>query len=171
MIYTIKTPLFSFIGGTLVNHGSVSFSLILGLSLFGHIAGDLFWYWSSRLSRKIKLIKKLKHKLGSDSDFKFKESLKLKPFKTFFIAKATPALPVPMLIYIGNTKAIKFKRFILYSSVISLILSLVFMLLGYFFGNILLGFYYRLESYSLILFLFSILIAYFVYKKMIVNKL
>ncbi|MFW6026145.1 MAG: DedA family protein [Candidatus Woesearchaeota archaeon] len=136
ILYTFKGPVVSFLGGALASSDSVSVVLIFILSFLGNIFGDLFWYGSSRLSRRFKWVKKLKDKISSNRLDKISDRIHDNPFKTVFLAKITPALPIPTLIYIGNTKAIKFETFMIYTTISSIIISIIYIALGYFSGNL-----------------------------------
>lgn len=132
ILYTIEGPILSYIGGLVSSYGGINFFLILTVSYLGNIFGDLFWYSSSRISNKIPFIKKMKNKIKSKRMNKIKWKVRENSFKTLFIAKFVPTLSVPTLIYIGNTKVVKLKRFIGYSLIISLLNSSLYTSLGYF---------------------------------------
>ena len=164
LLYTFKGPIVSFLGGALASHQSISLLLIFLLSFFGNIIGDLFWYGSSRLSRKFKWVKKLKSKIKSESIDHLKHKIHDNPFKTLLIAKITPALPVPTLIYIGNTKAIKFEKFIVYTSIISLLISSVYIFLGYFSGNLFQFIFRHIGSFTIIIPIILIPLGFYIIK-------
>lgn len=109
--------------------------VIFVLAVLGDLVGDLILYSLGYFSR-IAIVNKYGHFFGATPERmdKVKKFLELHPLKTLTAIKLSPFIPVPALIVVGSTH-ISPKKYA--SAVLMIILpkTILFMTIGYFFGN------------------------------------
>jgi membrane protein DedA with SNARE-associated domain len=113
--------------------GFFNIYLVLLLSFLACTAGDLFWYFIGRFGRESILNKHFNKIMKSKNMIKIKKLLEDHYFRAIVLIKLVPPLPVPGLIFAGVDE-LKFKKFIFASLTVNLISSVVFVILGYYFG-------------------------------------
>jgi|SRR3989344_880595 len=108
---------------------------IFGLSLAGDLVADIIYYAIGYWGR-INLIERFGHRFGLTTErMKHMEHLMhTHPIKTLLALKLTPIIPTPGLMLVGATK-MDLRKFTIFSLLITLPKSIVFMIIGYFFGQ------------------------------------
>lgn len=115
--------------------GFFNLAAIFGLSLAGDLVADVAYYAIGYLGR-ITLVERFGHYFGLTHDriMRMENLMRIHPIKTLLALKLTPVLPTPGLMLVGATK-MDLKKFTVISLLITLPKSLVFMIIGYFFGQ------------------------------------
>lgn len=108
--------------------------IVFLLSVLGQLVGDSVYYSIGRIGRRAIIDKYFKRfGLSKKRMKKIEESLKNNTGKAIAIIKIVPPLPTPGLILAGAAN-INYKKFILYSLIVSIFYSLLFTLLGFYLG-------------------------------------
>ncbi len=107
--------------------------LVFILAFLGSSLGDLFWYSIGEFGR-ISFIDKHFQRLMKNKTLRRVEKLLNKnSFRAILLIKLVPPLPVPGLIFAGMDK-LRLRKFLFASLVINFVSSIVFVVLGYYFG-------------------------------------
>lgn len=108
---------------------------IFGLSLAGDLVADIIYYAIGYWGR-ITLVERFGHYFGLTAERikRVEHLLHDHSVKTLVALKLTPVLPTPGLMIVGAIK-MDLKKFTIVSLLITLPKSLVFMIIGYFFGQ------------------------------------
>ena len=116
--------------------GYFSLPIIFLLSFMGDIVGDFIWYGVGYFGGA-PMIKKFGHffKVSPDKIEKLRTFFERHPGKTLAVIKFSPLIPAVGLIMVGSSR-MSIKKFIKNISIIILPKTLLFMAMGYFFGNI-----------------------------------
>jgi len=147
--------------------GYFNLAIISVLAIMGDVIGDFVAYWIGYVGR-ITVVRKFGHRFGISEERmeKLKRLLEKHPGKILLAIKISPFLPVPGIITIGSTH-LPFKKFVLIDTLIILPKTLVFILLGYFFGHAYDKIYKYLNNgaYAFLIILVAASLVYYVYKK------
>lgn len=115
--------------------GYLNVYLIFSLAFFGEMAVDIIFYFIGYIGRA-SVVEKFGHLLGLTQPriLKLEQLLSKHTWKTLFIIKYSPVIPVPGFVVAGAAK-MKFKKFFYILFALSLPKAVFFTLLGYFFGR------------------------------------
>lgn len=147
--------------------GYFNLAIIFGLAIMGDVIGDLLAYSIGYIGR-ITVVRKFGNRFGISEEKmeKLKHLFEKHPGKILLAIKLSPFLPVPGIITIGSTH-LPFKKFILIDALIILPKTLIFVLLGYFFGHAYDRIYKYLNNgaYAFLIILVIASLVYYAYKK------
>lgn len=109
--------------------------VIFVIAVFGELAIDLVLYAIGYFSR-ITVIEKYGHYFGLSKEKmeNLEKLVQAHPVKTLTAIKLAPVLPVPGLMIVGSMR-MSLKKFTLINFVIALIRAIIFMTIGYYFGQ------------------------------------
>ncbi len=115
--------------------GFLNIYLIFSLAFFGEMVVDIILYSIGRISRA-QVVEKCGHYFGLTSKriLKLEKMLEQHSWRTLFIIKYSPVIPVPGFVVTGAVK-MPFKKFLYILLVLSLPKAVFFTLIGYFFGR------------------------------------
>ncbi len=115
--------------------GYFNFGAIFILSLLGDVLADVAYYALGYWGR-MALVEKFGHKVGLSKErlMRMEKLLHEHAWRTLLALKLTPILPTPGLMLVGATK-MPLRKFTTISLLITLPKSLLFMLIGYYFGK------------------------------------
>ncbi|MDD3262609.1 MAG: VTT domain-containing protein [Candidatus Absconditabacteria bacterium] len=128
ILTTIEGPITSFISAGVAAQGGLRIEYVAIIAFLGDIIGDILLYSIGRFSNKIPFLKKVSY-IYKDKHFLTK-ALNKTPFIYFLVAKFTPYLSAPSLIFAGARK-FDIKRFLFYSFIISVFVKTVYLTIGY----------------------------------------
>ena len=121
-------PVTAFIAAWLAAQWILELSYVIIIVIIGDIIWDILRYAVGRYSHKLKFLSKF-HEFTEQKNFLSKR-MKKSLFIYLFIIKFTPLLAVPSIIF-AWVKKVKFWKFILYSTIISIFIKASYLLLGY----------------------------------------
>lgn len=127
-------PVVTYIASFAASLGYLNVFIIFLLSSFVKIIPDYILFAIGKYGKKAvieKYFKKKKMKMPILE--RIERNLRENPGKTLTFIKIVPVLPVPGLIMAG-TAGVPTKKFLLYSTMLSIILALIFTLAGYYTG-------------------------------------
>jgi membrane protein DedA with SNARE-associated domain len=147
--------------------GYFNIFIVLILSILGDLVGDFIYYAVGYFGR-VAFVEKYGHKVGLTKERMedMERLIKEHPKKTLIAIKLAPVLPAPGLMMIGATK-MPFWRYTWMTLVVTLPKTILFMLLGYYFGRA----YDRISAtlqngeYFIIIALVVIVATFYAYKK------
>lgn len=147
--------------------GYFSLPAIFLLAFFGDIVGDLMWYAIGYYG-SAPLIRRFGHlfKVKPEQMEKLRHFFEKHPGKSLVVIKFSPILPAPGLIMAGSSR-MSFRKFITVISVIIVPKTLLFMALGYFFGNIFGTLYKYVKNglYIVVILVLVVWLAVYLYRK------
>ena len=131
----IEGPIVTAAAAFAVALGYFNIFAIFGLSIAGDLTADVIYYLIGYWGR-ITLVERFGHYFGLTKDRirRMERLMRDHAVKTLIALKLTPVLPTPGLMIVGATK-MDLKKFTLISILITLPKSVVFMLMGYYFGK------------------------------------
>lgn len=129
ILTTIEGPVTTFISAWLSAQGFLRIEYVALLAFLWDVIGDLFLYSIGRGAHKFKFWKKFKY-FSKQKDF-LEKNLKKNPFVYMLIVKMTPYLATPGLIFAWKNK-MNAKLFTLYAFVISILVKIIYLTIGYF---------------------------------------
>lgn len=150
--------------------GYLSLPLIFALAILGDLVGDFIWYAIGYFSR-ITLVNRFGHLFGATPSrmLKLKQLLEQHPLKILAAIKISPLAPIPGLIITGSSH-LSPRKFA--ATVLTIIIpkTVLFMVIGYFFGNI----YEKASAYlngiyTVIVILIVIIGIYYLYRALAVR--
>lgn len=115
--------------------GYFNIFIVFLLSIAGDLVGDFIYYGVGYFGR-VRFVEKYGHKVGlTEKRLKHMERLiKTHPKKTLTAIKLAPMLPAPGLMMIGATR-MPFGKYTWMTLLVALPKTILFMLLGYYFGS------------------------------------
>lgn len=115
--------------------GYLNVYLIFGLAFFGEMAVDIILYSIGHISRA-QVVEKFGHYFGLTDEriLRLEKMLHQHSWKTLFIIKYSPIIPVPGFVITGAAK-LPFKKFFYILFALSLPKAIFFTVIGYFFGQ------------------------------------
>jgi membrane protein DedA with SNARE-associated domain len=166
VIMVIEGPIITAVASFAVTMGYFNLGIIFILATFGDLIGDLVYYGIGYWGH-INVIKKYGHRFGASPARmeKLRGLLERHPWKIMAAIKLSAILP-PTLVLVGSTH-FPFKKYLTIAFSITLPKVILFMSLGYFFGNIFNKIYIYIKNASyafLIIVVFAVLI-YYLYRK------
>lgn len=167
LLMILEGPIVTAIAAFAASFGLMNIWIILFLSIIGKLIPDVLLYLIGRFGRTGP-VERFVNKLGiSKSKIKnLERRLREHAGKSIVFVKLVPPFPVPGIILAGFAK-VPFKKFFIISLVFNIIASVIFAILGYYFGfamNSILKYYNMLDYIFVFLAIFAI-ILYIVYKK------
>ncbi len=145
--------------------------IIFILAILGDLVAD-FAYYAVGYFGHLAILKRYGHLFGiSENKIEnLKNLLERHPGKILAAIKLAPFVPTPGLIVAGATR-MSFKKFTLVSTLITLPKVIIFMLLGYYFGQAYdkISDYIAHAGYFLIIFVAAAVLVYLGYKKITAN--
>ncbi len=165
VIMVVEGPIATSAAAFAVHLGFFTLPMIFILSVAGDIVGDFIYYgigWASRET----LITKHGHRFGLTPEklARFDAAFKKHTIKSLVIAKLAPAIPGPVLIAAGALR-MPLWTLIWLSFALAVPKYLLFMLLGYEFGDLYVRFFHYYDVAGWILVPILIIGAYFIYTK------
>ncbi|MDO8486778.1 MAG: VTT domain-containing protein [Candidatus Curtissbacteria bacterium] len=132
---TVEGPIVTIIGGFLVSLGVLNPFFVYLLALLGDFIGDSFFYLLGRVSRH-KRLEDIVHRFGfTMSRFeRLEKHFEKHPGKTLFFGKLAIGLEMVSLVAAGAAK-VPFKKYIFYVFVPTAPKSLLWLLVGFYFGG------------------------------------
>lgn len=109
---------------------------IFVLSLLGDLIGDVIYYVMGYWGR-MKLVERFGHKFGLSKECleKIDKLLNSHPIKTLTAIKLNPLIPLPGLMLVGSSK-MPLKKYVIISLAVTAPKSILFIVMGYYFGNL-----------------------------------
>jgi membrane protein DedA with SNARE-associated domain len=106
------------------------------LSLLGDLIGDIVYYAMGYWGR-MKLVERFGHKFGLSKERleKIDGLLNNHPIKTLTAIKLNPLTPLPGLMLVGASK-MPLKKYVVISLAVTMPKSILFIVMGYYFGNL-----------------------------------
>jgi len=134
-IVVVEGPIITVIAGFLTSLGFFNFSLAYAVIVVGDITGDSLYYALAYHGR-YRLIDRWGHYIGLTVERvqKFEHYFEDHSARLIIFGKFAYALEVPFLIGAGLAK-VPYRKFLLYTLLPSLPKSLLFLLIGYYFGR------------------------------------
>jgi membrane-associated protein len=166
LVMVVEGPMITTAAAFAASLGYFNIYIIFLLSLLGDLVGDFLHYWIGRSVRR-SFIEKYGHRVGLGKRAIAKLELRMKQHlgKTMLIVKMTPIASIGLLLA-GALKA-PFRRFLLFSFLITLPRTVFFVSLGYFFGwatgTVLT--YFEWGQYSLFALVLFVAAACFLFRK------
>ncbi len=163
----IEGPVVTAAAAFAVALGYFNLVIVFILALLGDLVADIIYYFIGYASR-ITIVDKIGHRFGlTEKRIKRIEHLaKQHSWKTLLVLKLTPFIPTPGLIIVGTTK-MPLRRFTFYSLAITLPKTILFMLVGYYFGKSydMLSRYFKNGFFAVLIAAVIILAIYYAYQK------
>lgn len=148
--------------------GYFNIFIVFILSILGDVTADLIYYTVGYCGR-IMVVRKFGRRFGLTEERmkKIEALLNTHPIKTLVALKLTPILPTPGLM-IAGTSHIPLKKFITICSIVILPKTILFVVLGYYFGATYTTILRKFEKGGLILgtIIVLILIIYYAFTKL-----
>ena len=128
-------PIATVIGGFLASVGVLNFLLVFMFSVFGDFIGDSIW-WSIGKSSRVKLISKLLNRIGIKKErfLRIESHFKNNGMKTLMIGKFIYGFETVSLVAAGAAH-MPYWRFTLYTLTPTILKSLLFTIVGFYFGH------------------------------------
>lgn len=140
---------------------------VLIISILGDLTGDFIYYGIGYFGR-VSFVEKYGHKVGLTAKRigHMERLIKTHPKKTIAAIKLAPMLPAPGLMMIGAIR-MRFKDYTLMTLLVALPKTILFMLLGYYFGETYdtIAHYLQNGQSFILIAIVATIIAYYVYKK------
>jgi len=128
ILTTVEWPITSFVSAGVAAQWGLRIEYVAIIAFLGDIIGDIILYSIGRFSNKLPFLKKFSY-ISQDKHFLIK-SLNKRPFIYFLVAKFTPYLSAPSLIFAWARK-FDIKRFLFYSFIISVFVKTVYLTIWY----------------------------------------
>ncbi len=147
--------------------GYFNIFIVITLSLLGDLVGDFAYYFAGYFGR-ITFVEKYGHKVGLTPQRieRMERLIKKHPKKTLAAIKLAPILPAPGLMIIGATK-MPVGKYTWMTLIVTLPKTLIFVVLGYYFGRAYDSLAHYIESgqYLILLGVVVVVAALFIYKR------
>ena len=170
LLLLVEGPLVAYVAALSSSLGYFNLLYIAILAILGNIIGDIIYYLIGRASSNFH--KPLKwFKVKEETIQHTKNILHGHTGKAMLLIKLTPPLVLPGLIIAGATH-VPFKKFLLYSSLVSIPYSLFFVFMGYYSGVAYTTFahYFHIGEIILVIFV-ALSIGLFFYFRKLATKL
>jgi membrane protein DedA with SNARE-associated domain len=128
ILTTVEWPITSFVSAGVAAQWGLRIEYVAIIAFLGDIIGDIILYSIGRFSNKLPFLKKFSY-ISQDKHFLIK-SLNKRPFIYFLVAKFTPYLSAPSLIF-AWAKKFNIKWFLFYSFIISVFVKVVYLTIWY----------------------------------------
>jgi len=158
ILFLIEGPITNIIASMLAANGVFNIWIVIPLAITGNVLGDVIHYFIGTRMSNIKFQHKLQ-KLNDKTVFTETERLLNTNFyKSLFLIKIIPAFSSVGLLYIGK-KRYSFKKFLLGSILIELVVASTISFLGYVVISNIAQFLYYFDIYQQIALGFAILVV------------
>jgi membrane protein DedA with SNARE-associated domain len=141
LLFILEGPILNYVAAFAASLGAFNVFIILGLAIAGNVIGDVIYYYVGKFGKHALAKKRITKMLESNKIKKIEDRLKTWPGRTLAIIKLVPPLTPPGLLLAGVVN-MPFKKYLMYSIIISAISCTFFTLLGYFSGK----FFYLIYS-------------------------
>lgn len=128
VLTTVEWPITSFVSAWFAAQGHLRIEYVAIVAFLWDVIGDVILYIIGRFFGKIKFLKEFSY-FSKQKDF-LTRMLEKSPFFYMLIVKFTPYLSTPSLLF-AWTKRMKFRFFVLYSFLISILVKMVFLTMWY----------------------------------------
>lgn len=128
ILTTIEWPITSFVSAGLAAQGELRIEYVAIIAFLGDVIWDILLYFIGRFSNKLLFLKKFSY-FSKEKSFLTKTLYK-NPFFYFLVAKFTPYLSAPSIIFAWSKK-ISIMWFLFYSFVISFLVKIIYLTIGY----------------------------------------
>lgn len=140
ILLIIEGPIVTYVAAFAASLGLLNVYILFALSVLGNILGDLLVYSIGRFGKKAILNKYFKKKrLKHPIIKKIEHNMKTHTGKTLLFVKTVPPFPIPGIMMSGLSE-VPIKKFLLYSIPISIGVSLLFLIAGFYTGEAYLAF-------------------------------
>ena len=146
--------------------GYFNLSYVFIFSILGDLIGDIIYYSMGYLGR-IELVERFGHKFGLSKERlkKIDNLLNNHPVKALLAIKLNPLTPLPGLMLVGSSK-MPLKKYVAISLAVTIPKSIIFIVMGYYFGNLYdLIAYYGNFGFAIALVIILGFIVFRIYKK------
>jgi len=133
IIMLVEGPIITYVASFAASLGIFNIFIVVILSILGDVMGDIILFFIGKISKEANVERYVHKSMNMTKIDKLKMYLDENPGKAITVIKLTPFLPIPGLILAGASN-IKFKKFIIYSVVVSLIYCLSMAVLGFYSG-------------------------------------
>jgi membrane protein DedA with SNARE-associated domain len=133
VLMTLEGPIVSYVSAFLASLDVFNIYYVAILSFFGNVLGDVIFFSIGRIGKKLVVERFVTKTLSTNRTNRLGNYLKENPGKAITVIKLTPPLPIPGLILTGASD-VSFKKFFIYSSIVSLGYTLFIVLLGFYSG-------------------------------------
>jgi len=124
----VEWPIATFVSAWLAAHHILRLEYVVGVSILGDVLGDFFLYCLWRYGYNLKIVKRIVNTIPRKE--RLVKSLKKNTFLYFVIAKFTPYLATPTLIFAGIER-ISPISFTWYAIILSILVKSLYITLGY----------------------------------------
>lgn len=128
ILTTVEWPITSFIAAGAAAQGILRIEYVAIIAFLGDVIGDIAIYFIWRFSNRFPFLKKISY-FSQDKHF-LSKVLQKTPFIYFLVAKFTPYLSAPSLIF-AWAKKFPIKWFLFYSFVISIFVKITYLTMWY----------------------------------------
>lgn len=140
LLLIVEGPVVTYVAAFAASLGLLNIYILFILSALGNIIGDLLVYSIGRFGKKTILNKYFKRKrIKQPIIRKIEHNMRTHTGKTLLFVKTVPPFPIPGILMSGFAE-VPIQKFILYSVPISIGVSLVFLVAGFYTGQAYLGF-------------------------------
>lgn len=164
----IEGPIISAAAAFAAALGYFNIFIVFALSVLGDLVGDFAYYGIGYFGR-ISLVEKYGAKVGLTAErmAKMEDLIKTHPKKTIAAIKLAPMIPAPGLMMIGAIR-MSFKNYAIMTLLVTLPKTIIFVLIGYYFGAAYDSFarYLQNGEYFVIAAIIITIAAYYLYKKL-----
>jgi membrane protein DedA with SNARE-associated domain len=175
LVMCVEGPITTAVAGFAAALGFLNPWAVLTISILGDLVPDAVYYLIGYVGR-LTTIKKIEYRFGSNQPrmIQLEELLKRNFGKTIIALKFTPLVTVPGFILTGYLR-LPFRKFMNLCGLITIPKAVIFLLVGYFFGQ-----FYNINQYIhnisiglplLVLVSFVLYFGYVKVQKLITNKL
>jgi membrane protein DedA with SNARE-associated domain len=123
-------PITSFVSAWLAAQGILNIRYVVGITLLGDLIADVLRYVVGRFFYKIRFVQTIYNSTIQKKTI-FSKLFARSPFLYFVLVKITPYLAMPSLISLGMKK-MDFLSFLKYSFLVSCLVKIVYLGVGYF---------------------------------------
>lgn len=166
-IVVVEGPIVTVIAGFLSSTGHLNLFIAYAVVLLGDITGDSLYYCLGRWGG-IRLINRWGHRIGLTTERvnKIEQHYSSHAAKTIILGKFAHSIEIPFLVAAGVAK-VPYRKFLLYVFIPSIPKSLLFILIGYYFGRAYgeIGKYLGYSAFIMIAAAISLTVIYFIIRR------
>jgi membrane protein DedA with SNARE-associated domain len=148
--YIIEGPIFGFISAIIASAGYLNIYIIFLLLIIGEIGADVIYYFLGKRFSESRINRKLDKYENTGILNTIKGTLSKHPIRTLIFVKSVAFIAVPSLLLIGKYKALKFWKFLLWTTIICLVKDITVIFLGYGLGISLESFLNGYDIYKIV---------------------
>lgn len=159
--------------GFLSSLGIFNIKLAIPIAILGVLLGDIGWYMLGRSGRNLKLVKRLKIRLGEEKIKKVEDKFRKNSISTILLVRMIYGLRSIILFMAGQIK-MNFFSFICLNFIGTFIWGAILITIGYFFGQSIILLQNYIENIiiliSIVIFLTTLTLALIYFTKKSLNK-